>query len=86
MLPPLIANIENAKATLTNATPLFQIIETPILPLPKENPSFFKVILLYSTTFFLTIMTILFLLQYYIIKIKLDSSPLQESTKQIKYV
>jgi len=86
LLPPLIANIENAKATLTNATPLFQIIETPILPLPKENPSFFKVILLYSTTFFLTIMTILFLLQYYIIKIKLDSSPLQESTKQIKYV
>lgn len=86
LLPPLIANIENAKATLTNATPLFQIIETPILPLPKEKPSFFKVILLYSTTFFLTIMTILFLLHYYTIKIKLDSSPLQESTKQIKYV
>ena len=77
LLPPLIANIENAKATLTNATPLFQIIETPILPLPKENPSFFKVILLYSTTFFLTIMTILFLLQYYIIKINNSKIPLK---------
>ena len=85
LLPSLIVNIENAKASLTNVTPLFQIIETPILPLPKENPSLFKEILPYSITFFLTIMSILFLFQYYTIKVKLDSSPLEESIKQIKY-
>jgi hypothetical protein len=36
ILTQLVANLEMAKVTLRKETPLIQIIDTPILPLPKE--------------------------------------------------
>lgn len=46
LLTTLVSNLELAKANLYNETPLFQIIDKPILPLTKNSPNKLKLIIL----------------------------------------
>jgi hypothetical protein len=51
MLMELIKNIEMTKMTLNEETPLFQIIDHPVLPLPVNRPNRLKFIILGSVAF-----------------------------------
>jgi uncharacterized protein involved in exopolysaccharide biosynthesis len=70
LIPVLVANIENTKSTIRNETPLFQIIDKPMLPLPKETPSIIKSVLIYGMSFILVIIIFLFISQYFNIMLK----------------
>jgi uncharacterized protein involved in exopolysaccharide biosynthesis len=62
--------LETAKSTLRNQTPLFQIIDTPIYPLPEEKPDKSKFILLSIIISLLTCSIIIILFDLKQIKIK----------------
>ena len=51
----IIQNLELAKFTLSQETPVIQIIDSPILPLKKNELSLTKTFLLFSAVFFITI-------------------------------
>jgi uncharacterized protein involved in exopolysaccharide biosynthesis len=60
ILTQLIANLEIAKVTLRRETPLIQVIDTPIIPLPKTTVS--KVVSSLSASLIAIFLTILFLI------------------------
>ena len=67
LLTTLISNLEMAKANLYNETPLFQIIDKPILPLTKNSPN--KIKFIFLSGFFSLIVSIFFIIiNYYIRK------------------
>lgn len=56
----LSRNLESAKTSLMNETPLIQIIDTPILPLDRLKPSLWKQFMLFSIIgFFITVVVLL---------------------------
>jgi len=60
ILTQLVGNLELAKISLRKETPLIQVIDTPILPLPKEKLSKFKAGILGGFVF--GMLSVLFLL------------------------
>ena len=61
MLSQLVQNLEIAKVSLRKETPLIQIIDKPILPLPKDSENPFKGLLLgVVLAFFLSIFSLTF--------------------------
>ncbi len=65
ILTQLLGNIELAKVTLRKETPLIQIIDTPILPLPKINVSLIVSVIIGSLIFIFLSISIILLINLY---------------------
>lgn len=72
ILAELVKNLEMAKVSLMNQTPLIEVIDKPILPLPEFKTSKLKSIVIYGFVF--GFLTALFLVFRNFLKSKLKSS------------